>query len=295
MARSHPPTLLTLAERTLREECGIERGDVVLAAVSGGGDSIALLHALSRLAKPLGIAVVAHGVDHGLRPEAAAELDLAEALARRFEIPFQRSRAVLEKRGNLQAAARNARREALRQAARASGCDYIATAHHADDRAETLLIRMLRGSGPRGLAVLPAKSGTWIRPLIRVRKSQILAHLTRHALRYACDPSNSDPRFLRTRVRMEVLPLLESLSPGVVDHLNALADALLAGPPPVVLDEKGEPLALARAHVSALGRIRALKLAGARVRLPGGRELAIDVKTGGYALVERSSESDEPD
>ena len=79
MARSHPPTLITLVGRTLREECGVTRGTRVLLALSGGGDSMALLHALAILAKKQGFLLAAHGVDHGLRAEAAAELDGAEA------------------------------------------------------------------------------------------------------------------------------------------------------------------------------------------------------------------------
>src|SRR5262249_30669993 len=88
VARSHPPSLLRLAERTLRDECGVLRGERLLVASSGGGDSTALLHVLSLLAPKLGVSIVAHGVDHGLRPEARAELDVAEGLATRLSVPF---------------------------------------------------------------------------------------------------------------------------------------------------------------------------------------------------------------
>jgi tRNA(Ile)-lysidine synthase len=228
MPRTHPPTLITLTRAALREARGgplIPRGASVLVAVSGGPDSMALLHVLALLRSRLAFGLFAHGVDHGLRPAASAELDLAADLARSLEVPFSRSRVSLPPGGNLQARARTVRWEALRTAASRSGADRIATGHHADDRAETVLMRILRGTGPRGLAALPPVDGDRIRPFYRARRADIDAHVARHALPHAIDPSNRDPRFLRSRVRHEVLPMLEGLSPRVVEHLCALADA----------------------------------------------------------------------
>ncbi len=279
MARSHPPTLLTLVRRTLREECGLERGAHVLVAVSGGADSLALLHALSRLGPELGLTISAHGVDHGLRPDAMTELGFARLLAERHEVPFAVTRVAIEQGGNLQARARAARYRALERAAQAAGAAYIATAHHADDRAETLLLRLLRGSGPRGLAVLPPRSGRLVRPLVRVRKAEVLRHLARHGIEYATDPSNSDRRFLRVRVRLDLLPHLVTLSPGIVEHLNALADQMLT-PPPSVVDAYGHPVGLGRAHADQIRRAAALGLWGARVRLPEGREVRVNAGSG---------------
>jgi tRNA(Ile)-lysidine synthase len=224
MPRTHPPTLITLVLAAFRDENLAPRGARVLAAISGGPDSMALLHVLSLVRGRLAFGLFAHGVDHGLRPEASAELDSAEDLARSLEVPFARSRVQVERGGNLQARARHARWLALRAAAASTGADRIATGHHADDRAETVLIRLLRGTGPAGLAVLPPVSGDRIRPLLRARRADIDAHLRRHRIPYALDPSNTDPRFLRTRVRHEVLPLLESLSPRIVEHLCRIAD-----------------------------------------------------------------------
>ena len=228
MPRTHPPTLITLTRAALREARGgplIPRGASVLVAVSGGPDSMALLHVLALLRARLAFGLFAHGVDHGLRPAASAELDLAADLARSLEVPFSRSRVSLPPGGNLQARARTVRWEALRTAASRTGADRIATGHHADDRAETVLMRILRGTGPRGLAALPPVDGDRIRPFYRARRADIDAHVARHALPHAIDPSNRDPRFLRSRVRHEVLPMLEGLSPRVVEHLCALADA----------------------------------------------------------------------
>ncbi len=281
MARSHPPTLITLVARTLREECRVARGTRVLLALSGGGDSTALLHVLAILAKKQGFSLVAHGVDHGLRVEAAAELAAAQAQCDALGVEFSRTVLALDGGGNLQARARDARRAALSAAAASTGAELIATAHHADDRAETLLLRLMRGSGPSGLAVLPPRTDVWIRPQCRARKSDVLAHLARHRLAFAEDPSNLNRRFLRTRVRHELLPLLEQLSPQIVGHLCALADALAAGrgSEAPLLDDRGVALLLNRAQRQMVGRARSLGQRSARVSLPHGRELSLDPVT----------------
>jgi tRNA(Ile)-lysidine synthase len=268
MPRSHPPTLITLVRRTLLEECGPLRSRTVLAAVSGGGDSQAMLSVLARLAAKVGYRLRAHGVDHGLRPAAAAELDLAEALAQKLGVPFERTRLTLARGANLQARAREARYAVLRAAA-AEHDALIATAHHANDRAETVLLRLLRGAGPRGLAVLAPRAQDVIRPLVRASKGDVLLHLQRHKLSFAEDPSNQDKSFLRVRVRHEALPLLEQLSPQIVRHLNALADALDGSVLPEVVGlESTAGLNRAQLHqalrASRLGRSVAIRVQGGR-------------------------------
>ena len=260
------------------------RGVRVLLALSGGGDSMALLHVLSLLRKKLAFVLSAHGVDHGLRLEAATELDQAEALCAQLGIPFSRTVLAVAPGGNLQARARDARRDALLAAAAEMRADLIATAHHADDRAETVLLRLLRGSGPRGLAVLPPRAGVWIRPQYRARKGDVIAHLQRHGVPFADDPSNLQPRFLRTRVRHELVPLLEQLSPQIVSHLCALADARATGEPHAppsssLTDEHGVALSLNRAQHGLVGRARLLGQRTARVSLANGRELSLDPVT----------------
>lgn len=286
MARSHPPTLLKIAERTLREECSMRQGDRVLVAVSGGGDSMALLDVLARLAPRLRFSLEAHGVDHGLRSEAASELDLAAELARAHRIAFTRTKVQVALGGNLQSRAREARFDALWAAARAADAQWLATAHHADDRAETVLMRLLRGAGPRGLGVLPPEQGQLIRPLIRARKQDVVRHLERHGLGYASDPSNADRRYLRVRVRHEVMPLLEALAPQVTVHLNALADQLGAHERPLIVDSSGAEVALGRAAAAAVARAQNRRLYGARILLPGGRVVIIDRSTHRPALLE---------
>lgn len=277
---SRRASLTTIVRRAMTGECALPAGASLLVAVSGGPDSMALLSVLARVGPALDLAVHAHGVDHGLRPDAARELDLAEAFARSVGVPFDRTRVAVPAGANLQARARALRWRALADAAR--GLDAaIATAHHADDRAETLLMRLLRGAGARGLGVLPprarapeAPSIAVVRPLLRARRADVLLHVARHAVPCAHDPSNADPRYLRTAVRREVLPLLAKLDPNVVRHLEALADELVNGEP------RGKSLewasSLPRSTQLAVARLLTTEAGDARVWLPGGLMVSAD-------------------
>jgi tRNA(Ile)-lysidine synthase len=272
MTASHPPSLVTLTRRTLVERGGggidLPAGARVLVAVSGGPDSMTLLAVLAELRAALGFALSAHGVDHGLRVEAAAELDRATEFAARLGVPFDRTRLDVGAGGNLQARARTARRAALLEAADHAGAAFVATAHHADDRAETFLMRLLRGAHPDGLAVLPARSGRLVRPFVRARRSAIVAYAARHGVPWSHDPSNDDPRFLRVRIRREVLPLLEALNPAIVPHLGAIADALVPADSAERPGHSAYPIP--RATSEALAALALARNPGARVALPGG-------------------------
>ncbi|MSP24776.1 MAG: tRNA lysidine(34) synthetase TilS [Myxococcales bacterium] len=276
--RSHPPSLMTLTRRLVVDERLFGRGDRVLCAVSGGPDSTALLHVLALLRGDLGHALVAVGVDHGLRGEASAELALAERVARDACVPFEVIRLEVASGSNLQARARLARHAALQDAARRLDITTIALGHTRDDRAETLLIRLLRGAGPRGLAVMPPRApcptGTGVelvRPLLLARRADVLAHVARSELACADDPSNRDRRFLRARVRHELIPLLEELSPGVVEHLAELAEMLAALP----TDEGLAPFG--RAQRQQITRAIRLGRRYTTLRLPGGRDVTVEI------------------
>jgi tRNA(Ile)-lysidine synthase len=285
--RSHTPSLLRLCERLVRDEALFGRGDVVLCACSGGPDSTALLHVLALLQKRVGHRLFAHGVDHGLRPEASAELDLARQVAEGRGVPFEVTRVEVGPGSNLMARARAARLEALGRAASRASARVIATGHTADDRAETLLLRLLRGAGPRGLAVLPPSApgpgGTrLIRPLLRARRADVLAHIRRHELPFAEDPSNADPRFSRVRVRRELIPLLVDLSPRIVEHLCSLADMLAAEPA-----TPGPMAELGRAQRQEVERARRRGKKAVRLRVRGGREVLATFPEGRIVLIEK--------
>ena len=292
--RSHPPSLRRLAERTIRDASLFHRGDRVLVACSGGPDSTALLHVLALLRRDLGHEVIGHGVDHGLRPEAKDELALAAEVAEKLGVPFEVTRVSVEPGGNLQARAREARHRALQDAAARHGASVIATGHTADDRAETVLLRLLRGAGPRGLAVLEprapspvASSGPepprdLVRPLVRARRADVLLHLERHGLAHARDPSNLDPRFTRVRVRRELIPLLLELSPRIIDHLCALADMLHDVCP--AEDPMG---GLGRAQRTTIERAQKKGLRIVKIRMKGGRELDVTFPAGKIVLNEK--------
>lgn len=250
---SHPPSLTTIVKRALLQggECAVARGSALLVAVSGGPDSMALLSVLARVAPKLDVKLAAHGVDHGLRRDAMKELDLAETFANELGVPFARTKVEVDGGSNLQARAREARWRALIAAARSLRPQgAIATAHHADDRAETFLIRLLRGAGVRGLAVLPPRADaspfgdpsiSILRPLLRATRQDVLLHLERHHVPFAHDPSNRDPRFLRVRIRHEVMPLLVSLDPQIVRHIEAVVDEIVGGQEPAPSQREHPP------------------------------------------------------
>jgi tRNA(Ile)-lysidine synthase len=188
----------------------------IVLAVSGGPDSMALMWLAARWRRALarGPRLVAVTVDHGLRPEAAREARDVKRLARSLEVPHRTLRWTGTKPNTgLPAAARAARYRLLAQAARANGATHILTAHTRDDQAETLLMRMLRGSGIAGLAAMTRVSereGLWLaRPLLDVSKAQLVATLNRARINFADDPTNRDVSYTRPRLRALMPALAE--------------------------------------------------------------------------------------
>ena len=180
----------------------------LLLAVSGGPDSIALLWLAARWRSGLirGPRLLAVTVDHGLRAAAAAEAREVKRLARTLEMEHRTLRWTGPKPvTGLPAAARSARYRLLAKAARRSGATHILTAHTRDDQAETLLMRLLRGSGIAGLGAMARQSerdGVWLaRPFLDVSKSQLIATLEKAKIGFADDPTNRDPHFTRPRLR----------------------------------------------------------------------------------------------
>jgi tRNA(Ile)-lysidine synthase len=221
------PSLVPDAVRAAIARRGLlSPGDHALVAVSGGPDSVALLHALTLLRFELGLTLTVCHVHHGLRPEADRDAAFVEALAARLGCASEVVRVQVPQGGGRspEEAARNVRHAALARVARAVGAGRIALGHTADDQAETVLMRVLEGAGPRGLAGIPARRGRIVRPLLDVPRGAILAHLAAHGLESVDDASNRDPKFLRNRVRHEILPLLAAQAgPRVPEALRRLA------------------------------------------------------------------------
>ena len=217
--------IVARVRRTIEERGLVEPRMHVLAACSGGPDSAAMLVALARLRDELAFTLEAASVDHGLRPGAAADVEHARTQAVALGVRFHGLRVQVRSGPSVQAAARDARYLALRELAAAIGAQRVAVGHTLDDQAETVLQRVLRGAGVGGLSGIdPRRADGVVRPLIDCRRADVAQFAAAHCASLACDPSNTDPRFLRTRVRNEVLPLLAREDPEIVRHVSDLAD-----------------------------------------------------------------------
>ena len=207
---------------TIRRHGMLAGGETVLVGVSGGADSVFLLYCLLTLAPTLGLRLYVVHVNHGLRSDAAADQAFVEELARQWGAPASVERVSIPVgRGQSpEAAARAARYVAFRRAAERVGASRTALGHTADDQAETVLMRLLQGAGPRGIAGIPPVRGPYIRPLLEVRRHQIEAELRRLGVAWREDPTNRDPKFLRNRIRHDLLPFLSaSVHPRIAEAL----------------------------------------------------------------------------
>lgn len=194
-----------------------KRGDRMVVAVSGGPDSTCLLHLLAELAKKYEWKLHIAHVNYRLRGE---ESDADEALVRKhadsLDIPITVFRLELsDSTSNLEARLRVVRYEFFESLRMRLGFDLLAVAHTEDDQAETVLLRLLRGAGLRGLGAMRPRDGAVVRPLLFTPKSEVLRFLQENDLAFRIDRSNVDPRFTRNRVRHELLPLLETFNPNI--------------------------------------------------------------------------------
>jgi tRNA(Ile)-lysidine synthase len=218
--------------RTLTDYGMVAPGDLVVTAVSGGPDSVCLLDCLGALTEEFGITLVVAHFDHGLRPhEDAAETAFVHRLADSLNLPFKTNPAPPEisPGGSEEEKARTARYSFLEEVRRQTGARRIALGHTIDDQAETVLMRLLRGSGTSGLAAIPPVRGdAVIRPMIRVSRREVLAYLAERGLDSMLDSSNTGTRYLRNRIRSEVMPVLTNYQPRLVERLANTADILRA-------------------------------------------------------------------
>jgi tRNA(Ile)-lysidine synthase len=224
-------SLVDRVRATVDRERLLPAGSTVVAGVSGGPDSQALLHVLAELAKERDLRVYAAHLDHGLRPDSAEDAAFVAGECRRAGVPLVSERVDWTARGgpprtNVEAVARDVRYRFLSRVAGDLGA-VPAVGHHADDRVETFLVQLLRGAGPRGLS-RPRfrREDGLIRPLLEVRREEIVAFLAERDLPWREDPTNRDGSNLRSRLRAEVVPLLERESPALARLVGRTADLL---------------------------------------------------------------------
>lgn len=223
--------ILEQTETYIRDHGMIEKGDVVIAGVSGGADSVCLLFVLCELRERLGFEVQACHVNHGLR---GADADADEMYVRELcsrmgaECRFfhENVESIAKKRKqSCEEAGRAVRRESFLRMCRENGGTKIATAHHRDDNVETVLMNISRGTGVRGLCGIWPARDKWIRPLLWTDRTQIEDFLREQGLRWCTDATNDEEIYTRNRIRRNILPLLtEQVNQGTVRHLDELAE-----------------------------------------------------------------------
>ena len=221
---------LAAAKACLTGLCGAEAP--VLAAVSGGLDSMCLLHLLATWGRERNLNVAAAHFNHQLR---GAESDRDERFVRDWcgahEIPFVSGRGdvralAARKRRSLEEAAREARYAFLNQQKTALGCRCVLTAHHADDNAETMLLNLLRGTGLRGLTGIPPEREDLLRPFLQVTRQELADYAGAHDVPYVEDSTNQMDDAARNVLRHQVLPVLRQLNPRAVENMSRTADLL---------------------------------------------------------------------
>lgn len=232
-SRTQAPPDSALAARVaaVLDQAGVGHGSRLCVALSGGVDSVVLLHVLAGLRGATGFLLSAAHVQHGLSPHAEQWLEHCAALCRQLAIPFTPLQVAVRRDhpDGLEAAARDARHAALSGIA----ADWLAFGHHQDDQAETLLFRMLRGTGVRGAAVMGIIEQRRLRPLLGTPRAAVLAYARAHGLEWVEDESNADLRHSRNFLRHEILPRIESRFPAAAGMLARSAanfreaDALL--------------------------------------------------------------------
>jgi tRNA(Ile)-lysidine synthase len=283
-----------LAEQAYRRLGVLDQG--ILVAVSGGGDSVGLLLSTLSLRSRLGLTVEVATVDHGARAGSAAEAAGVVELSRRLEVPCTVRKVALALGPQFEARARRARYRALESVRAERGLAFIATAHTADDQAETLLMRLARGASLQGASGIRERHGRVIRPLLGCTRPEVRAYVAAEGISPVEDPMNADPRYFRARIRATALPALASASGGDVvrpladfarfaaedsEHLEALAalaweeltlgEGLLDGPRLARLPAALRRRVLARLLDQAGEPVRAASLAAAERGLSGVR------------------------
>ncbi|NWF52808.1 MAG: tRNA lysidine(34) synthetase TilS [Nitrospirae bacterium] len=213
-------------KKTLNKHSMLIGGERVLVALSGGPDSVFLLHTLNNFKKELKLSLHAIYIDHGLRPnETPIEIEFCKKLCESLNLPFIAKSIDVksfakEKSMNMQEAARELRYMALEETAFEIKADKIALGHTADDQAETLLMRLLRGAGPLGLSGIPPVRGMIIRPLIEVEREEINGYLQRESIDHIVDSSNLKREYIRNKIRLSLIPIMKEINPNIIGTLS---------------------------------------------------------------------------
>jgi tRNA(Ile)-lysidine synthase len=260
--------LIAKVKETIKKYRMLDRGDKVVVAVSGGPDSVCLLSVLHALANDLELTLHVAHLDHRFRlAESAADALFVAGLAKDLGIAAtSESRdvpAYCAERGlSAQAGAREVRYAFLQQCAKAAGARRIAVGHTANDQAETLLMRLVRGAGISGLSAIPPVRENIIRPLIGTTRNEVLAYLREQGIDFRTDPSNEKPLYTRNRVRHEMLPVLERFNPRIIETLaaeavllrdeNEAVEAMLPATLQKILSTKGEAVRIGREEFGRL-------------------------------------------
>ncbi|MEX2459899.1 MAG: tRNA lysidine(34) synthetase TilS [Paenibacillaceae bacterium] len=228
--------LVRKVDQLIQDEHLLDTGDSIIVAVSGGPDSVALLHILFLLAESRKWRLIVAHFNHQFRGEESdREADFVADYAGRLGLPCEVGvvdvpKFIRESHMNGQAASRELRYAFLLQIAEKYQAKRIALAHHADDQAETLLMRLVRGTGTLGLTGIPIrrwiKNVELIRPFLRIYKSEVLQHCEQHGLSFCLDSSNALNKYVRNQIRHELIPLLKQYNPQLPEALNRLADVM---------------------------------------------------------------------
>ena len=218
--------------KTINKHSMLKGGETVLVGLSGGPDSVCLLTVLHRIKDHFHLAIRAVYVDHNLRPgETPAEIAFCRDICGKMNVDF-RVKSVDVKgyamtyKLNKQEAARELRYKAFYEAAQETSADKIALAHNADDQAETVFMRLVRGTGPSGLTGIPAKRGALIRPLIEIERGEIEDFLESEHIPSVIDSSNLQTDYFRNRFRLMIMPELKKMNPGLIQSVNRTVSIL---------------------------------------------------------------------
>ena len=216
--------------QTIEQFHMLEAGDRVLAGVSGGPDSIALLHLLDSCRERYGFELFVVHVNHRLRPEADGEAQYVQQFCEQKQIPFQlfaEDVADYAKQYgmSLAPAGQEVRHTCFRKAAEAWNITKLALGHHGDDRAESVLLHLVQGCGLDGLTAMPPKDGWLIRPFAFVQKKDLVQYCEQYSLQYFTDATNLEPGCLRNQIRLEVLPQLKAYNPQITESLLRLQES----------------------------------------------------------------------